>query len=247
MRKSRTLEHGVFLFRSGACRRGRLPGTLKILCNALQDTFHGRGRVLRRLPLARRARILVTLVLAVAFALAAVEWSAAQQQDCARFQQELKRKKLLLADYYNALEKLDSRGDRVVVSVLTHKIEELTREIGDAEKTSDCAPGPKAIRASSGMSPMKSDDGKFATKSCAELKNLLIRLLQKDYALKRRRGSMLSEMSPEELAELRDTTDSLRSVRASLRSKCPAVAPADEAPALTGLLRHRGKNGRAAR
>ncbi len=167
-----------------------------------------------------RTKLLLT-VLMVTVILPVEALCSGPTADCTAFRRELDLKKQLLTEYTAALPKLDLKGDRVMVSLLNHKIDELRREIEESEKTGNCLEDRTAPPAKAALGPVRSDDALFSGKSCRDLRNILIQLLRKSFSLERRRFSMLSEMSTEEITELQEIRDSLRSVRALLKTKCP--------------------------
>lgn len=171
-----------------------------------------------------RIKLLVTLLTAMT-TLSGSGICFGQTLDCAQFRTELERKKQLLIEYTAALSKLDLKGDRVMVTLLNHKIEELRGEIQESERSRNCLEDPTVTSSRAGVGRVRSDEAAFAGTSCADLRKLLIQLLRKNYSLERRRWSVLSAMSTEEMTEFQETLDSLRNVRALLKAKCLPQPP----------------------
>jgi hypothetical protein len=164
---------------------------------------------------------LVLMVITVVVALPVAAICFGQSRDCTDVRRELERNRHLLTEYKAALSKLELDGDRVMVTLLNHKIRDLRRQIEKGENSADCTDDPTVSSREAGLSRVRSDEALISHKSCGDLRNILVQLLRKSYVLERRRFSMFSEMSTQEVTELQEIRDSLRTVRAMLKAKCP--------------------------
>jgi hypothetical protein len=143
----------------------------------------------------------------------------AEDKGCEALRKDLELKRGRLAEYLVTLDKFRDKGDPELESVLKHKINDLLDKINRAEEVTDCAKrnAPAALE---GISPVKTDVGEYVTKSCTELRTMLVQLLRKTNSLKRREHSTFSELTAAEKAILRDSEKELRTVTEILKARC---------------------------
>jgi hypothetical protein len=147
--------------------------------------------------------------------------SEAAENDCAAAKASYEMNKRRVGEYLVALERAESRGEANLVEVLKRKIDQLLEQIVDAENPGQCERKTN-VKMPSGISPAKSDETEYATKSCDELKVTLVRLLRKTSPLKRRAGSAFSDLSSAERQEYDEAARELKAVLATTRLKCGA-------------------------
>jgi hypothetical protein len=150
-------------------------------------------------------------------------WGA--EDRCAEVVKTLELNTLRLKEYATALQNAHRDKDFQLITVLNNQIDETLKQVrvGEAEllncPSSASVSGP-------GISSVKSQDTKFADVNCDELKKKYIQLSRKFHSLERRQKSLLSELTVEEKANLRETEDSLKAVELELKKRCgPPPAP----------------------
>jgi hypothetical protein len=150
---------------------------------------------------------------------------SAAEDRCAEVYKTLEQNTMRLKEYTTALQNAHRDKDFQLITVLNNQIDETLKQVrvGEAEllncPSSSGVSGP-------GISSVKSQDTKFAEASCEELKKKYIQLSRKFNSLARRQQSVLSELSPEQKAEYKETEDSLRAVELELKKRCsPPPAP----------------------
>jgi hypothetical protein len=147
--------------------------------------------------------------------------------DCNNLRKELEVKQRDLASYLEAIGKSRSEHDQLLLGALNYKIDELVTQIAVLEeRIAPCTDGEEAAK-TKGLSSVKSEEGKFATKSCGELRRLLVQFYRKVNAFKRRENSFLSELTPAEQNELNEAARDLENVRKILNSRCAVAPPHD--------------------
>jgi hypothetical protein len=146
--------------------------------------------------------------------------SVAQPEDsCKEIRKELEVKKRQMLNYAGAVKKLNDLNDAPIVTLLNHKIAELADQIDkmDAELR-ECS---TLAESESEINPVRSiTDEPYRSKSCGELRRMLVQLLRKFHSLKRRESSLFSELSQLEKTELESANDELAKVRNALKSRC---------------------------
>jgi hypothetical protein len=147
------------------------------------------------------------------------QFAVAADKGCEALRKDLELKRGQLAEYLVTLDKFRDKGDPNLESVLKHKINDLLDKINRAEEVTDCAKLAAAATLE-GISPVKTDAGEYVTKSCTELRTMLVQLLRRTTSLKRREHSTFSELTPAEKAILRDSEKELRTVNAILKARC---------------------------
>jgi hypothetical protein len=164
----------------------------------------------------------------LAFAVTAISFSQlvlAERKDCEALRKDLEFKRGQLAEYLVTLDKFREKGDPKLESLLRYKINELLVQINEAEEVTGCAQ-VKEPEAPEGMSPVKTDAGEYVTKSCAELRTMLVQLLRRATPLKRREHSTFSELTPAEKTVMRESFRELRMVTTILKARCSREASA---------------------
>jgi hypothetical protein len=146
-------------------------------------------------------------------------FAMAADKGCAALKKDLELKRGQLAEYLVALDKFRDRGEPELESVLKHKINDLLDKINRAEEVTDCVK-LAAPAAPIGISPVKTDAGEYVTKSCTELRTMLVQLLRKTKSLKRREHSTFSELTSAEKTILHDSEKELRTVTSILKARC---------------------------
>jgi hypothetical protein len=152
----------------------------------------------------------------------------AADNGCEALRKDLELTRGQLVGYLGALDHFRDKGDAQMESVLKQKINELLDKINSAEEVTDCAQvtAPEALE---GISPVKTDAGEYVTKSCAELRTMLVQLLRKTKSLKRREHSTFSELTPAEKTILQESDRELRTVNTILKARCVREASAGRA------------------
>ncbi len=150
-------------------------------------------------------------------------WGAGDR--CADVIKTLEQNTMRLKEYATALQNAHRDKDFQLITVINNQIDETLKQVrvGEAELL-NC---PSSANVSGpGITSVKSQDTKFAEASCEELKKKYIQLSRKFNSLARRHQSVLSELSPEQKAEYKETEDSLRAVELELKKRCsPPPAP----------------------
>jgi hypothetical protein len=141
---------------------------------------------------------------------------------CEALRNDVRQKNLRLGEYEDALKKFDKRHDSEILHVLGSKITDLSIDIQKLEKELEACDGQKLSEVPEGLSPIKSEDGQHATKSCGELRKRLIVLVKSVHSLRRRESSLLEGITDAEKKELREASEELKTVRAALESRCSA-------------------------
>jgi hypothetical protein len=149
----------------------------------------------------------------------------AEDKGCAALRKDLELKREQLAEYFVTLDKFRDRGESELESVLKHKINDLLDRIKKAEEVTDCAQREVSATAE-GISPVKTDASEYVTKTCAELRTMLVQLLRKTKSLKRREHSTFSELTQAEKTTLQESEGELRAVTTVLKARCVRDADA---------------------
>jgi hypothetical protein len=146
-------------------------------------------------------------------------------KECEEAKLSLESNKRLLREYVVALENAKERREAELVGLLTKKIDQLVEAIVKAEAQSDCdkSNAPDKLHA---VGPVKSEENEYVTKSCDELRTIMVQLLRKTSPLKRRSTSTFSELSSVEKQELDEATRDLKAVLAATHIKCRGGKPA---------------------
>ncbi len=164
-------------------------------------------------------------VLAVIVALSVVSNAfPASRQDCSSLRKEMEFKQGELNSYLDALGKSRTQQDSQLLVALNHKIDELVTQIALLEEKLGNCGEPQESKKIEGFSPVKSEESKFATKSCGELRKMLVQIHRKVNSFKRRENSLLSDLSPAEKSELKEAGKDLEKIRQILNGRC-AVTP----------------------
>jgi len=165
--------------------------------------------------------ILVCLILlALPAASLYAESEPADTRRCENLKLLVERKKQLIADYSDALERYRERSEQALVSLLDHKIADLLEQIIQDEKAlAQCSkvasqPQPE------GMSPVKTESNEYMAKSCEELKTLLVQVLRTSSPLKRRDKSTFSALSAAEKDILEEANSQRKVILAVIKAKC---------------------------
>jgi hypothetical protein len=124
-----------------------------------------------------------------------------------------------LSEYVSALQNAHFERDHNFMKVLNGQIDQIMTEIRILEESLvNCRARSGEIR--SPISPVKTQDDKFADVNCEDLRKKHIILSRKYNALTRRQQSVFSEITPEQKSEYRDTEDSLKLVESELKRRC---------------------------
>ena len=164
--------------------------------------------------------LLVAALLIVLAVISQSDECHSQGQDtCESVLVNLDQKTNRLSEYISALQNAHLERDHNFIKVLNGQIDQITAEIRVLEKLLvNCRGGSGEIR--SPISPVKSQDDKFADLNCEDLRKKHIILSRKYNALARRQKSVFSEITPEQKSEYRDTEDSLKLVESELKRRC---------------------------
>jgi hypothetical protein len=166
--------------------------------------------------------------MAVFVALALSTEAAAVGGDaCATVAQNLKQTKAQLKEYLEAFQKLRNEKDARLLELLNHKINDLSERVRELDAEFAGCPNAKLDE---GLTTVKSDEDQYATKSCPELSKMLLQLLRKTAALKRRERSLFSDLTATEKAELQQWNEELRIVKSVLKNRCSEPAKPSSQP-----------------
>ena len=146
-------------------------------------------------------------------------------KECEEAKSSLESNKRLLREYVVALENAKERREAELIGLLTKKIDQLVEAIVKAEAQSDCDKSNASDKLH-GVGPVKSEENEYVTKSCDELRTIMVQLLRKTSPLKRRSTSTFSELSSVEKQELDEATRDLKAVLAATHIKCRGGKPA---------------------
>ena len=145
---------------------------------------------------------------------------AKEEHWCIKVGAELKQKQQRLKEYRDALRAALANNDSPLCEALKHKIKQETEEVRILERESaDCAAHDPTAMAQ-GLRAAKTEESKYATKSCGELRKLVFPLLIRERALKRKEKSLLSVLTPEEETDLATCSEQLRVIGHLLRTRC---------------------------
>jgi hypothetical protein len=171
-----------------------------------------------------RDLLLILLVGALAAGFAHLPAPVRAGDPCRSIRDRLEQDQHRLTEYLLALQVSYDRHDFHLSEALNQKIVNLRREVDRLkERVSACSRMGKA-QTSEGLSSAKTEEAQFATKSCSELRKCLLPLLRKIRALKRREKSVLSNLTPEEEAELTEASEQLKEVNSALKARCAMSA-----------------------
>ncbi len=148
--------------------------------------------------------------------------SAQETGNCAALRKDLSFKRQQLSQHVDALKKLNERNEWTVMAVFNEKIRGLIDEIQKIEVEARHCPHRESAAKSSGLDAVKSEVGDYATKSCDELRNLFLQLVQKTVALKRREGSLFSALTSAEKDELQEADREFKELKAAIKTRCAA-------------------------
>ncbi len=129
-------------------------------------------------------------------------------------------KKQRLAEYTQAVQKANANTNHQTLEALNHKINEAIRQIRESEDRMEDCLEKDFPRFQEELGPTKSEEERYATKSCDELRAMLIPLLRKINQPQRREHSVFSELSPSERTELLDARRVFGDVTAILKERC---------------------------
>ena len=168
-------------------------------------------------------RILLLCVLfSLVTAFGVADVFAAEDRSCQEAQKLLESKRKQLAEYLISLKKSQGEGDAAWLAVLNNKITDLLNEIVNLPELADCQRRGESAKNSAvqGMGPVKFDTSDHCSKTCPELKKLLVQLVRKTSSLRRREHSTFSELSDTEKQELQDATRDTRVVVEIMKARC---------------------------
>ena len=165
----------------------------------------------------RRFSLIILLVAVPAIFLSDI--TIAAETGCEALRKDLEVKRQRMAGYLVTLDKVRNKENPELESWLKHKINDLLDAIHKAEEVADCPKSP-AHGPTEGVSPVKSDAGEYATKSCGELRAMLVQILRRSNPLKRREHSTFSELTPAEKDLLEKSEKELEAVNTMLKARC---------------------------
>lgn len=140
---------------------------------------------------------------------------------------ELGTKQKELNSYLDALEKSRQEHDSLLLGALNYKIDQIISQIATLEeKAANCGESQETAKVE-GFSSVKSEEGQFATKSCGELRKMMVQVIRRVNALQRRENSLLSELTTSEKSELKDARQDLDKIRKILNTRCAVARPPD--------------------
>jgi hypothetical protein len=175
----------------------------------------------------KRPPLHLAILLILSFSLLLVNYVSAAEDACSVISKSLEQKKRQLGDYFEALKRLHNERDARLLEVLNFKIADLSEQIRGLEvEMAGCPRG----NTGEGLSAIKSDEDQYATKSCEDLRKMLLQGLRRTASLKRREKSLFSELTTAEKAELQEANRELQIVKSELKKRCaqPTANPASQ-------------------
>ncbi len=149
---------------------------------------------------------------------------AAQDDSCRSLVEDLDRKTSRLGEYVSALRNAHRMRDSQLIQALNGQIDQILSEIRSAEaKLKECP--AKVDILTPPVAAVKSEENEFASFSCDDLRKKHIQLSRKMNSLARRSESVLTEMTPEQKADYRETQELLAKVEKLLIDKCVVPEP----------------------
>lgn len=121
--------------------------------------------------------------------------------------------------YLDSMTQFRRQGDLRLVSIMGAKIGDLAAEIAEIERSADC-PMPQPDMRLVGVSPVKTDAGRYVTVGCAELRMKLVTALQRLNGLERIRHAVFSKAEPNDREELRTAREEVETIKSVLRARC---------------------------
>jgi hypothetical protein len=152
-------------------------------------------------------------------------YSSPTAEQCVAMRKDLESKSERMSEYISMLQKFSDQKDIEVIGVMNQKISELAEQILKLEKDLADCDKQKPNVSNQGLGVVKSDEGRYATARCGELRKKLVQLLQKAQSLRRRENSLLSEFTSADKRELREAEQDIEAVKAALKARCPASVP----------------------
>jgi hypothetical protein len=145
---------------------------------------------------------------------------AQEEVNCDALRKDLVFKRQQLSQHVEALKKLNEQNELTVMAVFNDKIRELIDDIQKIEMSERRCVRGEPTRNVPGLDTVKSEVGDYATKSCDQLRTLLLQLVQKTAALKRREGSLFSSLTQAEKNEIQEADNSFKELKAAIKSRC---------------------------
>lgn len=174
------------------------------------------------LTVSKKSLLFWLLALEVFFLFSVPVYGSPEEKTCDVMRQDLERKKQRMSEYIGVLQRFNDQNDIEVVGAVNLKISELADQMLKLEKEIADCDQQKPQGTNPGLSVVKSDEGRYATAKCGELRKKLVQLLQKVQGLRRRENSLLSEFTPTDKRELREASQDIEAVQAALKARCPA-------------------------
>lgn len=170
-----------------------------------------------RLLLKKALRALIGILVALFLA---PQIAAAADDDCEAARNSLTARKQQISEYVAALKKASDENDLQIMELLNFKVNELIEQTRVLEKkVSECG-ARMPVANSRGVSATKSDEGKYATKSCDELKRALLPLTRRLNVLEKKQRSLFSELTSAERADLDSFTEEIKTIENILKTRC---------------------------
>jgi len=160
------------------------------------------------------------LVGMVAALFLAPQISLATDNDCEAARKVLTTRKQQISEYVAALKKASDENDLQIMELLNFKVNELIEQTRVLEKKVSECEARVSVAGSPGVSTSKSDEGKYATKSCDELKRALLPIMRKLNILEKKQRSLFSELTSAERADLDSSTQEIKTIENILKTRC---------------------------
>ncbi len=173
--------------------------------------------------MSQKSFLFFLLVLALSLLFSLPAHGSPAEKPCESLRQDLEGKKQRMSEYIGVLQKFSDQNDIEIVGAMNQKISELADQMLKLEKEIADCDKQKPVGPNQGLNAVKSDEGKYATAKCGELRKKLVQLLQKVQSLKRRENSLLSEFTPVDKRELREASEDLEAIKAALKTRCPEL------------------------
>jgi len=169
----------------------------------------------------KRSKVFFFLAaLALAGASFVPEKAQAAEHWCDSVTREFNQKQQRLTEYMQALQGSYDKRDYRLADALNHKIKQVQEELRILEQeAADCA-AHNSERMAQGLSASKTEEERYATKSCGELRKMIFPLLIKTRSLRRKEKSLIVGLTPEEETELANCSEQLKILNHVLRGRC---------------------------
>jgi hypothetical protein len=147
---------------------------------------------------------------------------SAGETTCELARKNVEHKKKELEEYLEAMQKWRNDRDFQLMKVLNYKVSELIEALQESERSMEsCHTERKSTII--GLSSVKSEDGKYVTQTCGDLRKALIKLLRQYNSLTKREFSTFSELNVNEKSQLQEARRELEGLEEILKARCSSL------------------------